>query len=139
MNQNQSLNLNLYAATVRLVGASDWNSPEITVYMKNADDISAILNSQHILDAVCSHLATLCRHVFLTRKPPKPTQSRWTGVAGVARWGLCLACFHRSLAPVLSALVKTEKGEGPGQNNMELDNDAGLPSTAQRSVSLNVS
>ena len=85
---------------MRLVGFSDWSSDTITVYLPDTSHVSPML-----LEAIADHICTLYDHVFMTAKPQKPTQSRWTGVAAVAQFCLGLALFHNLLAPLLGALA----------------------------------
>ena len=83
---------------------------------------------QTLRSAICQHITVLCQHLFLSQKPPKPTQSRRTGVAGVARWAFGLASFHRCLGPVLQSLHKSQRDDKAGGDAASLlDNDARAP------------
>lgn len=120
----------LLHAKLRLVGASDWSSEEISVYLNHSGEMISssgeLLVPKHVKDAVADHVITLCRHLFFSSKPPKPTQSRWTGVAGVARWALRLSLFHHCLGPVMTALSSgVEQADQAGQEMAPeaLDND----------------
>ena len=104
---------NLQHTDLRLVGASNWNGSSLTVYVEDTALASHARNpaSLHRLHcALAEHLTVLIRHIFLSTKPPKPSQSRWTGVAGAARWALSLALFHKLLAPLMSSLSSTTCG-----------------------------
>ena len=85
----------------------------MTVYV---DDVALASHTQNpaslqrLQHALAEHLTVLIRHVFLSTKPPKPSQSRWTGVAGAARWALGLALFHKLFAPLITALASTACG-----------------------------
>lgn len=98
------------------------------MYLNHSGEISSsgeLLVSKHVKDAIADHIKTLCKHLFFSSKPPKPTQSRWTGVAGVARWALRLSLFHHCLGPVLKALSGVGQANQAG-NEMApevLDND----------------
>lgn len=112
---------------LRLVGESDWASRSITCFF----DVDGLTSSREVLvDGLANHVTVLCEHLFLSTKPPRPTQSRWTGVPGVCQWCLGLELFHQTLAPLLQALSdKKDSGSGDGDaataTMTTLDNDAG--------------
>ena len=107
---------------LRLTGASDWSSETISVYLNLGDSDEPVPDS--VKDALSSHISTLCTHTFLNAKPPRPTVSRWTGVAAVCRWCLKLALFHQCLGPVLQALTR-KKDSDESTARLSLDNDVG--------------
>lgn len=55
-------------------------------------------------------------------KPGKPSASRWTGIAGVTRWCLQLAFFHRLFKPLMKALVSGNKANAQ-EEAVSLDGD----------------
>lgn len=77
--------------------------------------------------ALCDHIAVLCSHVLLGAKPPKPTLSRWTGVAAVCNWRLRLSLFHGLLGPVLQALSGGAGQDEAKDQKSSLDTDARIP------------
>lgn len=118
------------------MGESDWSSKTITVFLR-ADGLPT---AQTVLvDALSNHLAVLCEHLFLSTKPPRPTQSRWTGVPAVSQWALSLELFHRMLGPMLQSLAGNDDSasasgaaadfSGPTPT---LDNDARTSNAASR-------
>lgn len=111
-------------AALRLTGASDWSSETISVYLSLGENDSDEPVPDSVKDALSSHISTLCTHTFLNAKPPRPTVSRWTGVAAVCRWCLKLALFHQCLGPVLQALTR-KKDSDESTGKLSLDNDAG--------------
>lgn len=119
------------------MGWSDWSGPSITVYL-NVDEPKC--SSPQLLRSLATHLTTLCEHLFFSSKPPRPTQSRWTGVPSVSRWCLALSLFHQMLGPLLSSLATSGgKDPGPGFGASEgavLDNDAGNSRTTILCLSL---
>ena len=104
----------------RLVGNSDWSLDEINVYVADA----ALENAEHrerLQQAVADHLIILYRRIFMSRKPSRPAQSRWTGVAGVAEFTLALALVYGMLQPLFGSLaVKDDDTAG----SAALDHDA---------------
>ena len=109
-------------AALRLTGASDWSSETISVYLSLGDNDELVPDS--VKDSLSSHISTLCTHTFLNAKPPRPTVSRWTGVAAVCRWCLKLGLFHQCLGPILQALTR-KKDSDESTGRLSLDNDAG--------------
>ena len=82
-----------------------------------------------LLKALANHVGTLCEHLFLSCKPPRPAQARWTGVPAVSKWCLCFSLFHQLLDPLLSSLASGGKvpgsgGDADGGTAPVLDNDA---------------
>ena len=73
--------------------------------------------------AVAHHVTVLFRHIFLSVKPSKPAQSRWTGVASVANFTLSLALFHRMLAPLFASLTAKD-GNSASSTVKSTDADA---------------
>lgn len=132
----------LWAPVVmRLTGASDWTTPTIKVYIdvdSTGSDECVRARHKAVKDAVAQHVLALVSHVFLGQKPARPSQSRWTGVAAVARWCLSLALFHKMLGPLFQALAAGDKGasaavcnvsdlfrgSGASDGNISLDGDA---------------
>lgn len=113
---------------LRMVGASDWKSNVIAMYLNDSGGGSTAYQiastSEDVKHAIAQHLAVLAKHLFMSAKPPKPTQSRWTGVAGVCRWALRISLFHRCLSPMLSALATKESTGEDSASGIGLDNDA---------------
>ena len=72
--------------------------------------------------ALVEHLVALATHVFMSHKPAKPSQSRWTGVAHVTQWALGLMLFHRLLRPLFTAL-SSKQDAGSNADIPELDAD----------------
>lgn len=93
---------------LRLVGFSDWNSDVMTIFIED----SVMANErlfQRVQTAVGEHLVTLFLHLFLSSKPSRPSQSRWTGVASVAQFTLSLALCHRLLQPLFAGLTSKDE------------------------------
>lgn len=61
--------------------------------------------TEQLMDALATHIAVLYEHVFVSVKPQRPTQSRWTGVPCVANFCLGLQLFHNLLEPLLTSLA----------------------------------
>ena len=81
--------------------------------------------NEFLLDSLSNHVAVLCEHLFLSSKPPRPAESRWTGVPSVCRWCLAFSCFHQLLGPLLKALAAGAKDSGDAETQAAtLDNDA---------------
>ena len=76
--------------------------------------------------SLTDHLTALLCHVFLSCRPARPSQSRWTGVANVCQFALGLALCHRLLKPLLCALsAKKDDGDGDGNGDVaNMDADA---------------
>lgn len=95
-----------WLAEMRLVGYSDWSSEEaMTVYIDDA----ALKNTEklpHIHLAISDHVGTLYQHLFLSNKPSRPSQSRWTGVANVCEFALSLSLCHGFLKGLFASLKK---------------------------------
>ena len=113
-------------ATDRLVGYSDWSASEISVYVADsalADADTSLQQSQRIRihDVVSDHVAILVRHLFLSRKPSRPAQSRWTGVPDVCNFTLSLALFHGLLKPLFAALSAKDDGAGTKVESTDAD------------------
>lgn len=115
------------AFRLRLVGYSDWNLPDVRIYLDPRTFAKAQLDVgafQRLRSALADHLSALVTHVFLGYKPARPSQSRWTGVAHVCQWSLGLALFHRILKPLLSALsmnASSENSADPASRSMDVD------------------
>ena len=98
----------------RLVGASDWSAQTILVHLPSSLGLDVGSSGEYVLsdrlfDNLADHVSVLCEHIFLSSKPGKPSASRWTGIAGVTRWCLQLAFFHRLFKPLMKALVSGNK------------------------------
>ena len=106
----------------RLLGYSDWNSPTMSVYVEDSS-IQEESQRQNLRAVICSHLTILFRHIFLSKKPSRPAQSRWTGVASVAAFTLGLSLCHRLLAPLFASLTAKDKEDGSGQAVRSTDAD----------------
>ena len=115
------------AFRLRLVGYSDWNLPDVHIYMDPMTFAQAPLDVttfERLRSALADHLSALVTHVFLGYKPARPSQSRWTGVAHVCQWSLGLALFHRILKPLLMALsmnTSSENSADPASRSMDVD------------------
>lgn len=108
----------------RLVGKSNWNEQAITVYMEDATLPASRSAAAKLLEVLGHHVTTLVQHLFLHVKPPKPAQSRWTGVPAVSQWCLALSLFHRLFVPLMKAL--SEKDSGNSSLPTTLDGDVGI-------------
>ena len=108
---------------MRLVGYSNWQASDISVYVADSalrDDVRGDVNRLH--DAIAHHVTVLFRHIFLSRKPSRPSQSRWTGVASVANFALSLALCHGLLKPLFESLSgKDDKISSMQQHSTDAD------------------
>lgn len=104
----------------RLVGDSDWAADKIFVYVddKALEDQSAC---DRLHQVVADHLTILYRHLFLSCKPSKPAQSRWTGVASVAQFALSLSLCLGVLKPLFKCLAAKDADTA---NSAATDKDA---------------
>lgn len=98
----------------RLVGFSEWrNSSTINVYVPDSTlEQSSSEHLSRLRSAIVDHLTVLLKHLFLSIKPARPAQSRWTGVASVASFTLAFALFHNMLEPLFGALTAKDKETG---------------------------
>ena len=82
---------------------------------------------QRIHNSLVDHIVTLFEHLFMGVKPSKPAQSRWTGVASVSQFALCLGLCHKMLQPLLSLLTAKDTGT----TATTADNDADARASTQ--------
>ena len=107
---------------MRLVGYSNWQASAISVYVQDSalEQDEAAVNKLH--DAIAHHVTILFRHIFLSRKPSRPSQSRWTGVANVASFALSLALCHGLLKPLFASLsAKDDNTTGKTAHSTDAD------------------
>ena len=110
------------------MGHSDWKSDTITVYVSDSA-IEDTLQKTRLEAALSDHVSVLLKHVFLSCKPARPAQSRWTGVASVANFVMSLSLCHNLMKPLFSSLAAKDKDGDADKSGMSIDADAGSPSS----------
>jgi hypothetical protein len=109
------------------VGYSDWSAAKINVYVADSaladapDSSSQQSERVPIHHDVSDHLVVLVRHLFLSRKPSRPAQSRWTGVPDVCNFALSLYLFHGLLKPLFAALSTKDNVAGTKVESTDAD------------------
>lgn len=122
---------NTFFLRLRLTGYSDWGSESIDVFIN--EETATVLTTKgdahqeeilrtRLHTALTEHLSAIVGHVFLGRKPARPAQSRWTGVADVCQWCLGLSLFHKLFKPLLGAL-SSKSDDLAGNEQPVMDND----------------
>ena len=100
-------------------------------------DDSALDNGpqqERLRHAVADHVTVLYRHVFLSSKPSRPAQARWTGVANVAEFALGLSLAFGMLQPLFASLASKDSSTGGMAQNADKDADVGAQLTESEAV-----